>query len=290
MDQINTSQTPVQKPQNPLANYFRQPKVYIKLPSKGNFYAAGSLDRSANDEYAVYAMTAKDELMFKTPDALMNGSATVEVIKSCVPSITDPWNMPSIDLDAILIAIRIATYGEDMDVSTSCPACSAQNDYAVNLTPYLDHAQNFQYDNTLTVGPLTIHLRPYSYKEVTKTAIKTIEQQKIFNIVNDASISEEAKLEKFGESFVKLTELTVDVVTGCIDKIETPDGDVSDKTMIKEFINNSDGEVFRKISDRINQLKDELSLKAQNVKCGECSHEFGVELSMDQANFFALGS
>jgi len=290
MDQINTPQTPVQKSPNPLANYFRQPKVYIKLPSKGNFYSEGSLDRSANDEYAVYAMTAKDELMFKTPDALMNGSATVEVIKSCVPSITDPWNMPSIDLDAILIAIRIATYGEDMDVATSCPSCAAQNDYSVNLTPYLDHAQNFQYDNTLSVGPLNIHLRPYSYKEVTRTAIKTIEQQKIFNIVNDDSISEEAKLEKFGESFVKLTELTVDVVTGCIDKIETPDGIVSDKKMIKEFINNSDGEVFRKISDRINQLKDELSLKAQNVKCGECSHEFGVELSMDQANFFALGS
>lgn len=287
---MNTSQTPVQKTQNPLANYFRQPKVYIKLPSKGNFYPQGSLDHSANEEYAVYAMTAKDELMFKTPDALMNGSATVEVIKSCVPAITNPWNMPSIDLDAILIAIRIATYGEEMDVATSCPACSSHNDYAVHLTPYLDHAQNFQYNNTVSVGPLTIHLRPYTYKEVTKTAIKTIEQQKIFNIVNDDSISDEDKLEKFGQSFVKLTELTVDVVTGCIDKIETPDGEVNDRVMIRDFINNSDGEVFRKISDRINQLKDELSLKSQNVKCGECSHEFGIELSMDQANFFALGS
>lgn len=290
MDEMNIAQTPVQKAHNPLANYFRQPKVYIKLPSQGNFYPKDSLDRSANDEYAVYAMTAKDELMFKTPDALMNGSATVEVIKSCVPSITNPWDMPSIDLDAILIAIRIATYGDEMEVSTGCPACSSVNDYSVNLTPYLDHAQNFQYNNTVTVGPLVIHLRPYTYKEVTKTAIKTIEQQKIFNIVNDDSISDEDKLEKFGESFVKLTSLTVDVITGCIDKIETPDGIVTDKVMIREFINNSDGEVFRKISDRINQLKDELSLKASNVKCGECEHEFGIELSMDQANFFALGS
>ncbi len=290
MEEINTAQTPPQKPNNPLANYFRQPKVYIKLPSKGNFYSPGSLDRSANEEYAVYAMTAKDELMFKTPDALMNGSATVEVIKSCVPAITDPWNMPSIDLDAVLIAIRIATYGEDMDVATACPACSSENDYSVSLTPYLDHAQNFQYNNTVEVSPLIVHLRPYTYKEVTKTAIKTIEQQKIFNIVNDDNLSEETKLEKFGDSFVKLTELTVDVVTGCISKIDTPDGSVTDKNMIREFINNSDGEVFRKISDRINQLKDELSLKAQNVKCGECQHEFGIELSMDQANFFAIGS
>jgi hypothetical protein len=63
-------------------------------------------------------MTAKDELMLKTPDALMNGQATVEVIKSCVPSIKNPWHMPSIDIDTILIAIRIATYGENMEFSS----------------------------------------------------------------------------------------------------------------------------------------------------------------------------
>jgi hypothetical protein len=35
-------------------------------------------------------MTAKDELMFKTPDALLNGQSTVEVVKSCIPAIQDP--------------------------------------------------------------------------------------------------------------------------------------------------------------------------------------------------------
>ena len=118
---------------NPLANWYRQHKIYVKLPSKGKFYKKGALDISANEEYPVYAMTAKDELMFKTPDALLSGQSTVEVIKSCIPAITDPWSMPSIDLDFCLIAIRVATYGESMEVGTDCPHCKASNSYDINL-------------------------------------------------------------------------------------------------------------------------------------------------------------
>jgi hypothetical protein len=279
----------VKKP-NPLANYFRQPKMYMRLPSHGNFYPAGSLDKSEIDEYPVYAMTAKDELMFKTPDALMNGQATVEVIKSCVPSIRDPWSMPSLDLDAILIAIRIATYGESMDINASCPNCKHYNDFTMNLVQYLDSISSVNYEGVLEVPPLQVHIRPYSYKEVSKTAIKTLEQQKIFSIVNDDSMSDEDKVEKFGESFVKLTNLTVDVIAGCITKIVSPDGEVTDLAIIKEFIENSPSDVFNSINKYVNEMKDKMSLKAQDVKCTECEHEWSVEVSMDQTNFFGKGS
>jgi hypothetical protein len=278
------------KKANPLANYFRQPKLYIKLPSKGEFYPAGSLDISEIGEYAVYAMTAKDELMFKTPDALMNGSATIEVIKSCVPSILNPWQMPSIDMDAVLIAIRIATYGDEMDISTDCPQCGSFNDYGIDLTHYLDHAMTFQYQSELTVGPLIVHLRPYSYKEITKTAVRTLEQQKIINIVTSEDLSEEDKVEKFGQSFIKLTELTVDVITGCISRIDTPEGSVDDPIIIKEFIANTSADIFNTISDHVIKLKDDIALKTSEVACAECEHKFKIELTLDQTNFFAKGS
>ena len=42
--------------------------------------------------------------MMKTPDALVNGETTVEVIQSCMPNIKDAWKIPVIDLDVILIA------------------------------------------------------------------------------------------------------------------------------------------------------------------------------------------
>jgi hypothetical protein len=284
-----TMQQPIKK-SNPLANYFRQPKMYVRLPSHGRFYPEGALDTSEIDEYPVYAMTAKDELMFKTPDALMNGQATVEVIKSCVPAIKDPWAMPSLDLDAILIAIRIASYGEAMDINASCPKCRHFNEFSLNLVQYLDRISGITYDGTLEVPPLQVHIRPYTYKEISKTAIKTLEQQKIFAIVNDDNMSDEDKVEKFGESFVKLTNLTVDVIAGCITKIVSPEGEVTDPTIIKEFIENSPGDVFNSINNYVTEMKDKMSLKAQDVKCTECENEWSVEVSMDQTNFFAVGS
>lgn len=280
---------PVKKA-NPLANYFRQPKMYLRLPSHGKFYPEGALDASEIGEYPVYAMTAKDELMFKTPDALMNGQATVEVIKSCVPAIKNPWQMPSLDLDAVLIAIRMATFGEQMDMHATCPSCQHFNDFTLNLVHYLDKIADTEYKTEINVPPLTIHIRPYSYKEISRTAMKGLEQQKIFNIVNSEDMPDEEKIQKFGDSFVKLTELTVDVVAGCVTKISTPDGDVDDLESIKEFIGNAPSDVFNAVNNRIMDMKDQLTLKAQDVECSECKHQWNVEVTMDQTNFFGKGS
>jgi len=279
-----------QPKKNPLTSFYRQPKIYVRLPSKGKFYEPGSLDLSENGEYPVYAMTAKDELLFKTPDALLNGTSTVELIKSCIPAILNPWVMPNIDLDFALIAIRIATYGDKMDVGTNCPHCDAENSYDMDLTAWLDIFNNFIYNTDIVVDPLTVHVRPYTYKEVTKTALKSMEQQRIFQVINDDTLSDETKLEKFGASFLKLTELTVDVIADCITAIDTPDGSVSDKAMIKEFISNCSKDIFQKIQDHVVQMKELIEFKAQNVTCGECSKPFSLPVTMDQSNFFAVKS
>lgn len=289
-EQVNPIAQAVKTAGNPLANYFRQPKMYLRLPSQGKFYPDGALDKSAIDEYPVYAMTAKDELLFKTPDALMNGQATVSVIKSCIPAIKDPWLMPSLDLDACLVAIRIATYGENMDVTATCPSCQTINDFVMSLIGFLDSVSGFNYEDTLEVGPLLIKIRPYSYKEISKTAIKTLEQQKIFAVISDDAMSDEEKLEKFGASFLKLTEMTVDVIAGCIESITTPDGVVTDSAVIKNFIENTTSEVFNTIKDRVDSMKEQMKLKTQNVKCTNCGHEWSMNLEMDQTNFFGKGS
>lgn len=276
--------------QNPLSAFFRQPKIYIKLPSNGEFYPAGSLDKSESSDYPVYAMTAKDELMFKTPDALLSGQSTVEVIKSCVPSILDPWKMPSIDLDVILVAIRIATYGENMEVTANCPQCETENNYELNLVQWLGSIGSFQYEPILKIDPLTIHVRPYSYQELTKTSLKTFEQQRILNIVNDDNISDEKKVEMFGESFVKLTELTVDIIASCIARIDAPSGTTADPQHIKDFINNAPREIFDAISKHITGMKSEIEFKPVDASCESCGQQFSMPVTMDQSNFFAVRS
>ena len=151
---------------NPLQKYFRQPKNYMRLPSRGQYYPPGTLDMPVTGELPVYAMTAKDELTFKTPDALMNGQATVDVIQSCVPNIKNAWFMPSLDLDAVLIAIRIATYGESMDVNITVPNTDIKRDYSMDLRQALDDLLLGQFSDNFTVGNMKVKVRPINYKEL----------------------------------------------------------------------------------------------------------------------------
>jgi len=275
---------------NPLANYFRQPKIFLKLPSEGRFYPSGSLDVSTTGDYAVFAMTAKDELILKTPDALLNGQATVALIRSCIPAIRDPWQMPSIDVDAALMAIRVATHGKNMEVNANCPSCSHQNEYLFDIVNYLGLLTEFKFESQITVGDLKVNIRPYTYQESTKAAIKAIEQQRIFDTVTDESLSDEEKIDRFSSSFLKLTSLTVDIVCGCISSIETPEGTVDDQAMIKEFIDNTTSEIFNKLNDHITSMRNSIELKSQNVECEECHHHYDINISMDQSNFFAVRS
>lgn len=275
---------------NPLSHWYRQPKIYIKLPSRGEFYPPGSLDLSATGDYAVYAMTAKDELMFKTPDALLNGQSTVDVIKSCIPAILDPWKMPTLDVDAALIAIRVATYGEKMDISAKCPGCDEENTFQFPLTDWLGNLSNFTYESHVQVGELLVHVRPYSYREITKSSLKAFEQQRTLAIINDDAMSESEKMEKFSDSFSKLTEMTVDIIAGCISKIETPNGSTDNSDHILDFIHNASSEVFNSINEHVQGIKIKIEIPAQDATCSACKLEYRIPITMDQSNFFAVRS
>lgn len=280
----------LEKKSNPLSAFFRQPKIYISLPSKGEFYPPGSLEPTENNEYPVFAMTARDELLFKTPDALMNGAATVEVIKSCIPNIKDPWKMPSIDVDAALCAIRIATSSEEMSIDTTCPKCNAANDRVIDLRLLLDNFNQLKFSKTVEIGSdLLINLKPMTYDQMTKTAIKAFEHQRIFQIINDESIPEPEKVRMFQESFIKLTDITFEVVANCIESIESTAGNTNDIDHIREFLRNCDKNVFTSINETIDSSKEKSTVPTLDTACDSCGHEYKIELTLDQADFFGQG-
>jgi len=278
---------------NPLQKYFRQPKIYVTLPSKGAWYPEGAIDMTESGELPVYAMTAKDELMFKTPDALLNGQSTVEVVQSCIPAIRDAWQCPAIDMDAILVAIRIATYGEKLEVKGTVPGTPIERAFDLDLRRVLDKFGSVIFETSITVGEMTITIRPQTYREFTNTAIKTFEEQRIASVVNDDEISDEEKLQRFNQSFTKLTALTVDLVVNSIVSIEV-DGDiVTDKNHLAQFIANADKEFFTAITDRIENEKKKFELEPIRVQASEeeieagAPKEYTIPVTFDQASFFA---
>lgn len=279
---------------NPLKKYFRTPKNYVGLPSKGKFYPPGALEHSPTNEYAVYAMTAKDELTLKTPDALLNGESTVQVIKSCIPSIKDPWKMPNMDLDAVLIAIRLATYGENMEITTRIPVINEDRTFVIDLRTLLDNLNSFEFDTYIQINDdITVEIRPLTYKEFTSNAQQTFEEQKILRLVDDASISEDKKLEAFQNSFKNLTNITLNLVLTSIVCIDTPEGKVTNRKHIAEFFENADRSFFNRVLKHIEAIREKTSIKPLKVKMTEediekgAPEDFEVPITFDQSNFFA---
>jgi hypothetical protein len=277
---------------NPLQKYFRQPKIYLALPSSGKYYPAGSLEISENGEYPVFPMTARDEIMIKTPDALLNGQATASVISSCIPAIKDPFSMPSMDLDACLIAIRIATYGEMMEVSIKVPVTGEDKDFDLDLRIMLDQFSNVEYDNAIQLDDMVVNLRPLSYREFTETSKKTFDEQRIFNVINDADMDEGDKLQTFTNSFKKLTDLTILTLEKSIQSIEVGDQVVTDQAHIKEFIANTDKGLFESVTNHIEEQRSKFQVKPLIVDATPEEIEAGVPetyevpVTFDQSSFF----
>src|SRR5210317_386019 len=152
---------------NPLNKYFRQPAIYVSLPS-GTAYPPHVVTPAQTGELGVMPMTAKDEIRFKTPDALMNGQGVVDVIQSCVPDIKDAWQVKSYDLDTILVAIRIATYGETMDISFNVPGINEKASHTINLPSILDQLRSTPVESEIILNDgLKITVRPSTYKDMT---------------------------------------------------------------------------------------------------------------------------
>ena len=281
---------------NPLMKHFRQPKLYIDLPSKGLFYPQGTLDLTEDGKVAVYAMTAKDEIMIKTPDALLNGQSTVSVIENCVPGIKNGWVVPNIDLDALLTAIRIATYGEMLSMEFTIPGTTEEREFETNLVELLDELVQGEYETSYTHNEFTIETAPMTYKQFTDVALKTFEEQRIIKIVDDNEMSEGEKIQKFNETFKRLTDININNVYNSVKSIKIGDQTVTDKMHLDEFLQNAPVDVYKSILDHVDAQRTKFTVKPRKIVTSEEDRAAGapdtieVPINFDASNFFALGS
>ena len=179
---------------NPLRQFFRQPAIYLRLPSDGRFWPPGTLEMPENRELPVMPMTAIDEITYRTPDALFNGQAVVSVVTSCVPNIRNAWVIPSVDIDAILTAIRIASYGHELEIDSICPACDTRDSYSLDLRQVLDGFKSPDYDHCVNHGDLEIHFIPLNYQKVHLNNTMQFQDQRILQMLPSSELPEEEKI------------------------------------------------------------------------------------------------
>ena len=275
---------------NPLRRYFRQPAIHVRLPSGGKYYPAGTLDMPPNGEIPILPMTAIDEITSRTPDALFNGSAVMDIMASCVPSIKDPWVMPMTDFNTLLVSVRLASYGHEMEISSTCPKCGHNHALTIDLRTVLDNLRSPDYNESVSSGDLTCYFAPMTYRQVNEVSRTNFEDQKIMQALSNGDLTEEEKLAKLGDAFRKITELTIQSITQSISTIKTADAMVTDKESISEFLHNCPKHVFDQIRDHTVKLREATDLTPVSVTCDGCSEQYTQTFTLDMSNFFGNAS
>jgi hypothetical protein len=289
-----TENTENQTNTNPLGKYYRQPQIYVTLPTKGKYYPADVYTPSETGEIPVFPMTAMDELAFKTPDSLISGQSTVDVIKSCVPNLKNPWKMTNYDTDTILLAIRVATYGEVMPMTYSVPGTTMTVEHSVNLPALLEGLAKVEIvDIATTKSGFKIKVLPLDYQTLTKVQTARFEQEKIYATMRASALDEKAKADQFAKSFKVLNTINFELLIDSIVEITTPDGvTVGDKMQIQEFCKNCDTKIINEIQDELAKIRVQgqvppLRMKAteEHIKAGAPA-SYEIPLTFDQSNFF----
>jgi hypothetical protein len=273
---------------NPLSKLYRHKSIYIQLPSKGKYYTSG-INLSIDNDLGIMPMTAYDEISLKSPDALFNGDGLINLIKSCVPDIKNPEEMPSCDIDPIIIGIRAAS-NKILETEVECPHCKTEQIFNLDLTMLLSTFKEISENNIIELsGNTIIKVRPYSLRSQLKTNIQTFHQIRMEMILNNnESITDDKKLELFNSAFAEATKLTVELVADNILAVELDDLIVTDKEHIFEWVQNMDKQTYKTIVEKIKELSNGTMEKTTKVQCSnaECNKVFETIIDLNPVSFF----
>jgi hypothetical protein len=297
MDNSNPLKQPIKQPvANPLAQYYRKPGTYIELPSGGRFYKL-TPKLSDTNELAVYPMTAKDELALKNPDALLNGEALKQVIASVCPDIKDVSEIPAPDIDAILVAMRMTSYGDDMelDVNHGCEESGGKSQrVTVGLGSVLSTLKTIPegLGTVSLANGVVVQLKPYTLEaqsRLLRVQFNTMRQLQGAEANENSTIEQKADIANRG--YDQLVVLSQDILAQSIISVRLPDGtEVTNFNHIHEWVRNLDRASNERLDEEIKAFAKYGITRTLEVTCDHCNNKFTTDMLFDPTSFFNVGS
>ncbi len=270
-----------QQSMNPLlATQARIPGETFALPSGGLFYSNNELDDSVqNGEVHVYPMTAYDEILIKTPDLLFNGKAVEQIFNRCIPSIRKPMELLARDVDYLLIALRLVSFGPQVTVlhTHDCDGAVEQK-YEVSIQDFIHQVKRIdpsvitsEYTVEMDNG-YTVILSPMRYKTVVEM---------MTDMDNDKPLSPEETHER---NTNHLSSLIVRVTTPSTDNAEGIS--VTDSKMISEWVSSLSIRDMKKIQNAIEGQREWGTDTHYTVGCKDCNNPVRINVPLNPIHFF----
>lgn len=274
--------------QNPLKQYFRQIKLYLKLPSGTSYYSVDAVEFTESGELGVMPMTGKDELTLKNPDALLNGEALIEVITSCVPAVKNPRVLLTNDIDALITAVRFATFNDSLETNLRCPNCHKDSSFKLDLQYALDNIEYLESEYVVNLDSgVSVFVKPYTFPDILKTLHSQFEQSKLTRAIENDMLTDTQRTEIFAKAFKEMSSLTYELLLNSVIKVvdESNGVNVSDRQHIKEFLFNIDKKSIDKISETIRNINNIGIKRTFTAKCDGCGHEWENDIDFNPVNF-----
>lgn len=276
---------------NPLKQYYRNEKISVKLPSRGKYYPENILTLNEDEELGIFPMTAQDEITLQNPDALLTGQAVIDVIKSCVPAINSPRKLLSCDIDALMIAIRLASYGDKANMEIACPECSHKNVYSLNLETLLNQGESLDdYYEVVLENSLTVFIKPGTFESMVRQQKATFENTKLEEAIINPEMSDEHRMKILARVFEKITKLNFELINESISKIiltndEGEEVEITNRKHISEWIKNIEKSTVDLIEETILNVNKIGIAKTTPATCTSCDHKWDARIEFNPVNF-----
>lgn len=277
---------------NPLSKYTKVEVLYTKLVTNNIIKYPKNVLTNEGIECGICARSARDELMFNNPDALMNGEAVSNVIENCVPNVLNAKKLYIPDVEMLLIGIKLATKETEYQIEVDCPNCGHHGAFERDLRFLLDSAELLDEQPTLVledVGGLLLKFKPHTWEEYSNFGLKMFQEQKAASVIeSNEDMTDEEKMKIFTNIFEAMTKLSFEMIVANIESIETVDGTViTEKNFISEWLGEQPAYILKQIREKADYINNVGVSHEMSVGCSSCDHEWTLtNLQFDPSNFF----
>ena len=246
------------------------PTDYVDLPSQGQYYPEGH-PLCGKETLEFKHMTAKEEDILTSKALLKKGVAIDKVLQNVIVDKTiDLDSLLVGDKNALIIALRAASYGNLYDSTVACPSCQEKVTYTFDLNEasvyHGDDVKAFDivvredgfFEVELPMTNLTIVFRLMTGKEERKY-LKSLEQSGKNNQ---------------GDSLISAQLMAMIVSANGDDRLET-------RQYVSQNLPSNDSKHLRMAYKFANPNID----LTQNFECSNCGHEAEMEVPLS-ADFF----
>lgn len=275
--------------------------LVLALPTLGRFYPEGILDPRADvTGIEVLPLGIASEIHLNDPLLLASGKAVPRIIKAICPSILQAERLCGIDIDAIMLASRIASHGETMKMEVSCQSgkCKHTDTLNVNLQDIIfkyspiedEHLSSYIVDIPDLGQKVCIQPPTYSTGlEIIRSTIAIQRELKgLGDVVFDDFIQDAAMVDKYVDAVEQNVVLSLSALVDSIFYVETSTGQkVADKEAITEWVMRVKREDLYGVRDRISALAQDFeSIPNVAYACSNCSNKNTVRLTLDPQKLF----